>query len=148
MSSRGLTLTEATLGLLVFIVVGYAFLLAIGQVMHQVNLGNIEMSAHAANGHTGQPNATSIKEKINNGQCPSLQAYVCPREQTIKIMCGQPGAASIEGLIIGVTNAAEIAASNALPAYTKVVTGYKARNSYWESNLGECITIPITMLPQ
>jgi len=149
-AGRGFTLTE---GALVFL--GLALLLGLAcwcagfaiQQAQMINLGSVEMTRHAENGHLGQPNARSISEKIDGGKCPNLSAYVCPREGTVKIMCSEPGASATDGLIMGVSNAAEVVAAAVQPQYTKVITGYRARNSYWSGNLASCFPIPLDWLP-
>ena len=88
------------------------------------------LTAHALNGHTGQYNATSIQDKINNDGCLDRSFHVCS-DGTAYILCE---------IKIDIMGALVIGLKRLLP---NTITGYAARPTYWQNAVAKrnCISL-------
>jgi len=148
--SRGMTLSEIALfGLELVLVAGLAMAVlgpAIGKVMEQLSLGDLEMTRHAAESHADEINAEAIRQRIDKGGCPQLEAWVCPQEATLKVLCTEPDSGKTDSVVLAVTNL-EAFLNGTRPEVGRVITGYRARTSYWRESVRGCIWIPLEWLP-
>lgn len=99
-------------------------------------LGSIPLTRHAQNAHQGQAiNASTLIDDISNNGCKEVQIWDCP-DATMKILC-KKGRNLWGGLIVGINQSGDF----------HVITGYGAREAYWENVIKPCIYTGSVWLP-
>ena len=139
------SLPEIVLFAVAIVILALAALAVFGPAVTEL-ITELPLSEHAVTGHVGQPNAESISRRIDQGNCDRVGAYVCPLEKTVKVLCEVDGCT--EAVIIGIENPGSFLLTLEDPHLTVLVTGYKARCSYWNKNVRGCVGIPLDALPK